>query len=366
MPIEAGTRIGGFQIEGLLGKGGMASVYRAIQIRLQRPVALKILAPALAADEQFVQRFQLEGVNAARLEHLNIVPVYEAGEDAGHVFLAMKLVEGQTLRDLLTTRGALPPDEAVRILADVARALDYAHRAGFVHRDVKPANILITRDGHVYLSDFGLTKVVGQTSITSTGQWMGTPEYMPPEQARGEPVDHRADLYSFTCVAFECVTGQPPFLGQDPVALIVAHATHDIPPATALNLSLPPGVDAVFHRGLAKSPADRYASALDLIEALQAALEERRLTAVGDPADGARRFEPVIGPDPAAAAPAAAPVSVPSPVTATQCPVCLARLEYGYRHCGSCGSRIAWCGRCSGAVVFGDRFCQHCGSPNVS
>jgi serine/threonine protein kinase len=227
--IEPGARIGGFEVQEMLGRGGMAVVYRATQVRLQRPVALKVLNPVLATDESFVQRFHAEGINSARLEHPNIVPVYEAGEDGGYAFLAIKLVEGETMGSYLERRGALPPHEALTLLADVAEALEYAHGVGFIHRDVKPGNVLIDMRGHVYLSDFGLSKALGTTGLTSTGQWMGTAEYMAPEQARGGEVDRRVDLYALGCMAFECLTGRPPFEADDLVVMIMAHATREVP-----------------------------------------------------------------------------------------------------------------------------------------
>ncbi len=372
--LEEGTRVGGFRVEQVLGRGGMAIVYRAIQLRLDRPVALKVLNPALAADHQFVQRFQLEGVNSARLEHPHIVPVYEAGEEGGHVFLAMKLVDGETLGALLHRRGALPGDEALPILADIAKALDHAHGRGFIHRDVKPGNVLLEAEGHVYLSDFGLSKAVGTRGITSTGQWMGTAEYMAPEQAQAVEVDYRADLYAFGCVAFECLTGDPPFLADTPLAVMMAHATQDIPSATARNLSLTPSVDEVMRRAMAKQPSGRYASALDVVEALAAAMEERRLTSDAEPADGQRRFGPrrTRPPEPPPTQPAGDwPTSTP-PVPAVDtgpdpsvlfCPSCVDRVDPGDRFCGSCGSPLGWCRSCSGPMLAADRFCPHCGTP---
>ena len=163
--------------------------------------------PALAADEKLFERFQIEGINAARLDHANIVPIYEAGEDQGYSFLAMKLIDGESFSSVIARTASLPGDDAVRVLTDVARALDYAHGRGFIHRDVKPANVLIDRAEHVFLSDFGLSKDMGSRGITSTGQWMGTAEYMAPEQAAGRTIDFRADLYALGCVAFECLTG---------------------------------------------------------------------------------------------------------------------------------------------------------------
>jgi serine/threonine-protein kinase len=259
--VAPGTRLGGFEIEALLGVGGMASVYRAYQASLDRRVALKVLAPELAANEDFVRRFQREGVHLARLEHEAIVTVYEAGREAGQVFLAMQLIEGTTLKTLLAGRGPLSAEEVLRLLSRVADALEYAHRHGFVHRDVKPANILIDQDQRAYLSDFGITKYAADPVATATGHWMGSPAYLAPEQAAGGPVDHRADVYALGCVAFECLTGIPPYSGTDTAALLLAHAGAPVPSAAENNPAVSARVDEVLRRALAKDPAQRYDSA---------------------------------------------------------------------------------------------------------
>jgi serine/threonine protein kinase len=372
--LEHGATVGGFRVEGLLGKGGMASVFRAIQVRLDRPVALKVLNPALAADETFFQRFQLEGVNAARLEHPNIVPVYEAGEDGGYAFLAMKLVDGETFSAKIAHAGALPSSEAMPVLTDVARALDYAHGMGFLHRDVKPANVLIDRAGHVYLSDFGLSKDMGSRGLTSTGQWMGTAEYMAPEQAAGQTLDFRADLYALGCVAFECLTGDPPYLGDNPLAVMMAHANSETPSAQAKRPTLSSSVDLVLHRAMAKAPADRYPAALAFVESLQAAEEGRPLNSEAEPADGFQLYggepTPLRAPLPVSEVEESWPMSVPPqpkqptvpPPTNLYCPNCVGHVDPADVFCGNCGSRILWCPTCRGPRIGTDRFCSHCGS----
>lgn len=327
VPIGPGLEIGGFEIESLIGRGGMSNVYRARQTRLQRSVALKVLLPVLAADEEFVQRFRREGVSSARLEHAHIVPVYEAGDDKGHMFIAMRLVEGVTLRDRLGDAGsALDVQESLAILTAVGEALDYAHGVGYVHRDVKPANVLLGFDGHVYLSDFGLTKLLGRDPLlTSTGHWVGTADYMAPEQARGTDVDHRADLYALGCVVFECITGTKPYGGDDAISVAFAHATGDIPQVSARNKSLDRRADEVMARALAKSPAERYEHAADLLAGLRAALER--------------------------------------PARRTRCPKCRSDVVEREPSCAACGAVLAWCARCARATLPSDRFCMHCGAP---
>ncbi len=370
--------VGAFRVESLLGKGGMASVYRAIQVRLERPVALKVLNPTLAADEQFFQRFQIEGVNAARLDHPNIVPVYEAGEGDGFAFLAMKLIDGESFSAVLARRRAMPPAELLPILTDVARALDYAHELSCVHRDVKPGNVLIDRGGHVFLADFGLSKDMGSRGITSTGQWMGTAEYMAPEQAAGSTIDYRADLYALGCVAFESLTGDPPFLADNPLAVMMAHASAEIPSATSRNRQLPVGVDAVLGRAMSKEPADRYPAALALIDSLEAASLGKQLTWEAEPADGYRRYRgpgSATGPAPrpsqagddipswpmSVPPQASVPVSPPSPASMF-CPACIGVVDTDDLFCGSCGVRIFWCQSCRGPRSGTDRYCPHCGA----
>jgi serine/threonine-protein kinase len=376
--IEPGTVVGAFRVEGVIGKGGMASVYRAVQVRLDRPVALKVLEPMLALDEQFVERFKIEGINAARLDHPNIVPVFEAGEDGGYVFLAMKLVDGESLSSLIARRRTLSCAELVPTLKDIAHALDYAHKMGFVHRDVKPGNVLIDRGGHVFLSDFGLSKNMGTRGITGTGQWMGTAEYMAPEQASGGALDYRADLYAMGCMAFECLTSDPPFLADNPFAVMLAHATAEIPSASERIADLPPGIDEIFRRAMAKQPEDRYPAALAFVESLQAAAESRTLTTDAEPASGYRSYAgPMGAPAPADVARNDDVPSFPSsspPRTSEQpqapstsesnmfCPRCIGPVEHDDLFCGGCGERMLWCNSCRGPRIESDRFCPHCGA----
>ena len=275
--FAAGARVAGYRLEGQIGCGGMAVVFRARDERLGRLVALKILAPALAANEAFRQRFIRESRAAAAVDDPHIIPVFEAGEADGVLFIAMRFVSGGDVRTLLDGVGPLPAGRAAAIISPVASALDAAHAAGLVHRDVKPANMLVdTRPGrpdHVYLSDFGLSKdAASPTGLTGTGTFLGTLEYIAPEQLEGQPVDGRADEYALACAAFELLTGAPPFRRDDATAMM--HAQLSVPPPllTSRRLDLPPAADQVFQRALAKASADRYPSCREFADALRSAL----------------------------------------------------------------------------------------------
>ncbi|MDI3417798.1 serine/threonine-protein kinase [Streptomyces luteolus] len=273
-----GRTIAGYRLEDEIGRGGMAVVYRALDLRLGRTVAVKVLAPELARNDTFRKRFAHESRVAASIDHPHIVPVFEAGEAEEVLFIAMRLVRGQDLRALLDHEGTLPLDTACRIALQVASALDAAHAHDLVHRDVKPGNILVTEGTdsdhpeHVYLTDFGLTKKsLSLTGFTSVGQFVGTLDYVAPEQISGRPVDGRCDVYSLGCVVFEMLTGGPPFQRDEDMALLWAHQYDPAPPLTDLRPDLPHGVDAVLTRALAKAPADRYDTCLAFVTALRAA-----------------------------------------------------------------------------------------------
>lgn len=273
--LPSGTRIGDFVVDALIGVGGMGRVYRAHQEGVDRPVALKILTPMLASDPGFVGRFRREAGMMRDLEHPAVLAVYAAGEDAGHVYLATRLVLGSTLAQLLAdTR--LRPGHALDILRPIGDGLDHAHSRGVIHRDVKPANILVDTDGRPFLADFGISKELG-VAATRSGQVLGTPRYMAPEQAGGDgAVGHRADLYSLACVAFEMLTGSVPYTESDTVPLLLAHASRPVPRASAVDPSLPTRVDGVFARGLAKRPGDRFPSARAFVDELTTALDGTR------------------------------------------------------------------------------------------
>ena len=271
-----GTLVAGYRLQESLGAGGMAVVYRARDERLGRLVALKVLVPALAADEEFRRRFIAESRAAAAVDHPNIVPVYEAGQ-AGHgLFIAMRLVTGGDLRQVLDREGPLPPARAAQFLSPVASALDAAHRAGLVHRDVKPANILVDgqpdRPEHVYLSDFGISKGTESTAgLTGTARYLGTPEYTAPEQVKGRLVDGRADQYALACVAWHLLTGTVPFQRDLGMAVLFAHLYEPLPPLDALQ-HLPAAAAQVLARALAKDPGERYPSCGEFADALRDAL----------------------------------------------------------------------------------------------
>jgi len=265
-----GSTMAGYRIERLLGRGGMGRVYLAEDTRLGRKVALKLLDPELATDERFRDRFVRESRLAASLDHPNVVPIYEAGESGGVLFIAMRYVEGTDLARLIEEQGLLPPPRTAAIITQVAAALDAAHEHGLIHRDVKPGNILIGRGDHTYLTDFGLIKRrEGETGLTRTGQFMGSVDYAAPEQIRGEAVDARTDVYSLGCVTYECLVGEPPFAHDPDVAVLYAHL-NDVPPRpTAARPELPAGIDAVVEKAMAKRPEDRYRSAGELAEAVR-------------------------------------------------------------------------------------------------
>jgi serine/threonine protein kinase len=276
--FASGARIAGYRLETRIGRGGMAEVFLARDERLGRLVALKILAPSLAADEGFRQRFIRESRAAAAVDDPHIVPVYEAGEADGVLFIAMRYVPGGDARSLVQREGPLPPWRAAAIISPVASALDAAHAAGLLHRDVKPANMLVDtvrgRPDHVYLSDFGLSKAAALASVglTRKGEFLGTPEYVSPEQIAGQQADGRADEYALACSAFELLTGAPPFRRDDAVAVMYAHMQAPPPRLTSQRPDLPPAVDGVLAKALAKSPADRYPSCQDFTEALRTGL----------------------------------------------------------------------------------------------
>ena len=251
MPVGSdplpGREIAGFRLEELLGRGGMGAVYRAEDVRLGRKVALKLLVPELAESERFRERFFRESQIAASLDHPHIVPIYAAGEADGQLYLAMRYVEGSDLRQLIAREAPLEPDRALRLIDQVADALDAAHERGLIHRDVKPGNILIAgRSGreHCYLTDFGLTKQTSSISgLTGTGELVGTIEYVSPEQIRGEPVDGRADLYSLACMLYECLAGARPFARESEVATLWAHVNEPPPRLAATHPELGDEID---------------------------------------------------------------------------------------------------------------------------
>src|SRR3954449_2828432 len=281
--LAPGAQFAGCRIEGVLGRGGMGVIYRATELRLRRPrapepvapqqasgpprgrplrrpVALKLIATEQASDPDVRDRFEREARLTASIEHPNVVPVYAAGEEDGHLYLVMRYVPGTDLQALLRRDGRLAPARAASIVAQVGEALDAAHAAGLVHRDVKPANVLIAGE-HAYLSDFGITRVQSaETRITDSGGWSGTVDFMAPEHLRGEPTDARSDVYALGCVLHAALTGTPPYRRATVPATITAHL-HELPPRPSETLGVPVAFDSVIARALAKDPAHRYPSA---------------------------------------------------------------------------------------------------------
>jgi serine/threonine-protein kinase len=279
MPL-VGEEFAGYRLVSVLGKGGMSIVFRAENPRLGNVIALKVLDPSLATDDVFRTRFLEESRIAASMNHPNVIPIHDMGSSGGLLYIAMRCVTGTDLRQMLKKRGRLPPETAVFLLSQAARALDAAHRRGLVHRDVKPGNLLVERgnDGadpdHVYLADFGITKHVGggRTGLTSRGEFLGTIDYVAPEQIRGISVLGLADQYALGCVLYECLTGRVPFEKDLDAAIIWAHVEESPTQPTRLRPELPPAIDAVFARALAKNPGDRYETCRDFVVAAREAL----------------------------------------------------------------------------------------------
>jgi serine/threonine-protein kinase len=251
-----------YQVTHLIARGGMALVYRAHDLLLNRYVALKILYPELSVDQTFVERFRREAQAAANLSHPNIVPIFDWGEDNGTYFIVMELIEGTSLADLLRDSRTLSPAKSAQVCAQVASALSYAHRQGVVHRDVKPGNILLTSDGQVKVTDFGIAQAIStEDNLTVAGSVMGTATYFSPEQAEGAMVDGRSDVYSLGVVLYELLAGRPPFIGESPVAVASKHVRETVPSPKTFNPQLPTDLELVTMHALAKQPADRYQSA---------------------------------------------------------------------------------------------------------
>jgi serine/threonine protein kinase len=325
-------QIAGYRIEARLGRGGMGEVYRAVQLSLGRRVALKVLAPKLAADDVFRRRFLRESRIAASIDHPSIIPIYETGEDGGLLYIAMRYVDGMDLSTLLRREGRLEPARALAIMAQVASALDAAHARGLVHRDVKPANILLAAgpaggDGHCYLCDFGLIKEVNaqqaQSALTATDQFVGTIPYVAPEQIEGRDLDGRADVYSLGCVLFHCLTGSVPFERMNDIEVVFAHLREPPPSLSRRAPGLPTAMDAVVARAMAKSSDDRWPTCSALVSAMQAEVRSTSpASAISADAETRSMHLPPVAittpppPPPAAASPSAAPPAAASPSAA--------------------------------------------------
>ena len=330
--LETGTILAGYRIDALLGKGGMGAVYVATQLSLSRTVALKVLASHLSEDPTFRERFRREGLVQAALDHPHIVPIHEAGESEHGLFLAMRLIRGRDLKARIVA-GEIDAERTLRILTPIARAIDAAHEAGLVHRDIKPQNIFVGGDDHAYLADFGLGRAGGDAGLTRTGELVGTLDYVAPEQVTGKPATARSDIYAFGAVLYECLTGAVPYPRDSDAAILYAHVSEPAPVVSTQRPELPAALNAVIARAMAKKPGKRHASAQELMQEAETAL-----LAAG----------PVDAPKAAARTPAAATEAhavLPSaPATEDDPP--------GSRTCPSCDRTSATDGR----------FCPHCGS----
>ncbi len=269
-----------YELHRRIARGGMADVFLARDALLDRPVAVKVLFPEFATDPTFVQRFRREAQAAANLSHPNIVSVYDWGEEGGTYFIVMEYIEGRSLAQIIKDEGRLHPDRAADITADAAAALGFAHRNGVVHRDVKPGNVIISPSGQVNVADFGIARAVSnQENLTQAGTVMGTATYFSPEQARGESVDPRSDVYSLGVVLYEMLTGRPPFTGDSPVSVAYKHVQETPESPRSRNRDIPPALEAVVLKAMAKDTGDRYASAEDLRADLRRFREGSQVTA---------------------------------------------------------------------------------------
>jgi serine/threonine-protein kinase len=280
---------GRYELEGVVGRGGMAEVYRARDLRLDRVVAIKTLRPDLARDHTFQARFRREAQSAASLNAPSIVAVYDTGEDNSTgtpvPYIVMEYVDGRTVRDLLIEGHRLLPERALEIVSGVLRALEYSHQAGIVHRDIKPGNVMVTRNGDIKVMDFGIARAMSdaQATMTQTAQVIGTAQYLSPEQARGERVDARSDLYSTGCLMYELLTGRPPFTGDSPVAIAYQHVRENPIPPSRLDPDIPPWADAIVLKAMAKAPGDRYQSAAEMQADIQRAASGMHVAAMSAP-----------------------------------------------------------------------------------
>ena len=274
-----------YELEGVVGRGGMAEVYRARDLRLDRVVAIKTLRADLARDQTFQARFRREAQSAASLNNPSIVAVYDTGEDMSTgtpiPFIVMEFVDGKTVRELLNEGHRLLPERTLEIVSGVLRALEYSHQAGIVHRDIKPGNVMVTRNGDIKVMDFGIARAMSdaQATMTQTAQVIGTAQYLSPEQARGERVDTRSDLYSTGCLMYELLVGRPPFTGDSPVAIAYQHVRENPIPPSRLDPELPPWADAIVLKAMAKSPNDRYQTAAEMNADIQRAASGMQVAA---------------------------------------------------------------------------------------
>ncbi|OBI52232.1 serine/threonine protein kinase [Mycobacterium kyorinense] len=275
--LEGTLLDGRYRVATKIATGGTSTVYRGVDLRLDRPVALKVMDSRYAGDEQFLTRFRLEARTVARLKDAGLVAVYDQGLDARHPFLVMELIDGGTLRELLTERGPMPPHAVAAVLLPVLGGLAVAHRGGLVHRDVKPENVLISDDGEVKIADFGLVRAVAAAGITSASVILGTAAYLSPEQVRDGDASPRSDVYAVGIMAFELLTGEPPFTGDSPLSVAYQRLDSDVPAPSTVIDGVPSEFDELVARATARDPADRYADAADMRAELDDIVEEMGL-----------------------------------------------------------------------------------------
>ena len=276
--LQPGQMLGSYRIITQIGQGGMATVYKAYQPSMDRHVAIKVLPSQLAESKEFVKRFQQEARIIARLEHPHILPVFDYGESDGVAYFVMRYLEAGTLKDRMVARRPLPVNEIDRIFTQLTDALSYAHGHGVVHRDLKPANALVDSQGNLFLTDFGIAKLLESASprLTQTDAIMGTPAYISPEQAQARTVDQRSDIYSLGIILYEMVTGQVPFEAETPLAIILKHVSDPLPPPSLIKKDISPSLEQVILKALAKDPEDRFETAAEFLAAWKRALNEER------------------------------------------------------------------------------------------
>jgi serine/threonine-protein kinase len=290
-----GERIGPYEVRKLLGKGGMGAVYLARDHSLDRRVALKMLPRRLSRDAEIVARFQREARALAKLRHPNLMHIYQVGTHRDHPYFAMEYIQGSTLAALVVKAGPLPVPQVVHIAGDVMAALDKVHQAGIIHRDIKPGNIMIDEDGRAILMDFGLAREQQDIGLTADHTVLGTPSYMSPEQAKGEPLDTRTDIYSLGVVLYEMLAGKPPFQGKSAFQVLRQHIESSVPPPSSRNPDVPPELDAVIARAVAKAPADRYQTVTEMAADLSGVVRSATLVRLAQ-APGAGTEPTVVSP----------------------------------------------------------------------
>ncbi len=376
-----GTMLGNYRILALLGQGGMARVYRARQENLDREVAVKVLPPWFAADQNFVRRFNQEARLVANLSHPNIVTVHDASEYRGHLYIVMQLVDGGTLKqrlDQLQARGqTMDIMEATPIFIQLASALDYAHEKGVIHRDVKPVNVLLDRTGRPILSDFGIAKVLADNreQLTRPGAGVGTPEYMSPEQCQGGTVDGRADIYALGVMLYEALTGRTPFVGDNYPALAHSHIYEPPLRPSSINPTIYPAIEQIILTTLMKDPLQRYQRAREMGDALEQAIQmlpDSKQLRKSSSGIGTVSLPPQAYSSGQSIGPASPPIVEISPALPYQqapaqpmytCPGCSFPNKPQMRFCTRCGSPLNSCPTCGVQNLASNRFCTRCGQP---